>query len=195
MIENGLEHRAHVWRRLGQVERGIAVDRRGVDHREIELLIGGAQFVEKIEGVIDHPVRTRPVAVDLVDHNNRLQAQRQRLFGHKTRLRHRAFDGIDQQQHAIDHRQHALDLATEVGVARGIDDVDMHALVIDGQILGQDRDSAFFFQVVRVHDPFGNVLVGRESASLMQQLIDERGLAVVDVSDDGNVANGTGHVG
>ena len=71
----------------------------------------------------------------------------------------------------------------------------MHALIIDRQILGQNRDAPFLFQVVRVHDAFGDVLVGRESTCLMQQLIDERSLAVVDVGNDGDVSNGTGHIG
>jgi hypothetical protein len=46
-----------------------------------------------------------------------LQAQRQRLLGHEAGLRHRAFDRVDQQHHAVDHAEHALDLAAEVGVA------------------------------------------------------------------------------
>ena len=42
----------------------------------------------------------------------------QRLQRDEARLRHRPFDRVDQQQHAVDHAQHALDLAAEVGVAR-----------------------------------------------------------------------------
>jgi len=143
--------------------------------------------------MIDHPVGAGAIAVDLVDHDDRLQAQRERLLGHETRLRHRPLDRIDQQQNAVDHAQHPFHLAAEVRVSRRIDDVDVHALVIDRQILGQDRDAAFLFQVVRIHDPLYDVLVGREGACLLQQLIHKRGLAVVDVGDDGDVTNGTGH--
>ena len=88
-----------------------------------------------------------------------------------------------------------LDLTAEVGVSRRIDDVDVHALIIDRQVLGQDRDTPLPFQVVRIHDAFGDVLVGRKTACLMQQFIDKRSLAVVDVGNDGDVANWTGHVG
>ena len=193
VFENRVEHRTHVGRRLGQVERRIAVQRRRVDDRKIELLVGRAELVEQIEGVIDDPVRTRAVTIDLVDHDDRLQSERQRLLGHEARLRHRTFYGVDQQQNAVDHRQHALDLAAEVGVSRRIDDVDVYALVIDGEILGENRDPPFLFQVVRIHDPFSDVLVRGEAAGLMQQLIDERGLAVVDVGNDGDVTYGTGH--
>jgi hypothetical protein len=35
--------------------------------------------------------------------------------------------------------------------------------------------------------------MGREHSSLAQQLVDQRGLSVVDVSDDGKVADGPVH--
>ena len=41
---------------------------------------------------------------------------------------------------------------------------------------------------LRVHHPLGDVLVLGEGAGLAQQLVDQRGLAVVDVGDDGDVA-------
>jgi hypothetical protein len=56
------------------------------------------------------------------------QAERQRLAGDELGLRHRAFGAVDQQDHAVDHREDALDLAAEVGVAGGVDDVDARAL-------------------------------------------------------------------
>ena len=43
--------------------------------------------------------------------------------------------------------------------------------------------------VVRVHDPLGDLLVRGEGAGLAQQLVDQRGLAMVDVGDDGDVAD------
>ena len=126
----------------------------------------------------------------LLTHDDRLQAQRQRLARDEARLRHRAFLRIDQQQHAVDHRQHALHFAAEVGVARGVDDVDVGAFVLDRAVLRQDRDAALLFEVVRVHHAGIDLLVVAESAGLTQQLVDERGLAVVNVGDDGDVANG-----
>ena len=47
---------------------------------------------------------------------------------------------------------------------------------------------ALALDVVAVHHPLGDVLVLGERACLDQQLVDERGLAVVDVGDDGDVA-------
>ena len=171
------------------------MQRRGVDDREVELLVGGAELVEQVEGLVDHPVRAGAGAVDLVDDDDGLEAERQRLARDEARLRHRALDGIDQQQHAVDHRQHALDLAAEVGVARRVDDVDVGAVVVDGAVLGEDGDAALALQVVRVHHALGHLLVRGEGAGLAQQLVDERGLAVVDVGDDGDVAEGAGSDG
>ena len=46
---------------------------------------------------------------------------------------------------------------------------------------------------LRVHHPLGDLLVRAEGAALAQQLVDQRRLAVVDVGDDGDVADLAGH--
>ena len=166
-----------------------ALQRRGVDDREVELLVRGAELVEQFEGAIHDPVRARTGTVHLVHHDNRLVAHRERLARHEARLRHRAFDGVHDDQHAVDHRQHALHFSTEVGVARRIDDVDARALVLDRAVLREDRDAALALDVVRVHDAFADALVGCKGTGLLQQAVDERGLAVIDVRDDGDVAD------
>ena len=171
----------------------VTEQRRGVHHREVELVLGRAELVEKIEGLVHHPFRPRAGAVDLVHHHDRLQAEREGLARDEARLRHRALDRVDQQQHPVDHRQHALDLAAEVGMARGVDDVDVRAAVADGAVLGEDRDAALALKVVRVHDPLLDVLVRGEGARLLQQLVDQRGLAVVDVGNDRDIAPGAVH--
>ena len=84
--------------------------------------------------------------------------------------------------------QNALDLATEVGVARGIDDVDAGALPEDRRGLGQDGDAPFALQIVGIHRPLDHALVLAVGAGLLQQAVDQGGLAVVDVRDDGDVA-------
>ena len=97
--------------------------------------------------------------------------------------------GVDQQHDAVDHGERALHFAAEVGVARRVDDVDLHVAVVNRRVLGQDRDAALALQVHRVHDPFGDLLVGAKDAALVQHGVDQGGLAVVDVGDDGDVAD------
>ena len=112
----------------------------------------------------------------------------ERLAEHEARLRHGALGGVDEQDDAVDHLQDTLDLAAEVGVARGVDDVDLDAVVLAGAVLGQNRDAALTLDVAGVHDALGHLLVGTESTGLLQHLVDQSGFAVVDVRDDRDVA-------
>ena len=98
------------------------------------------------------------------------------------------FGGVDQHHDAVDHVQDALDLAAEVGVARRIDDIDARVLPDDGRALGKDGDAALALQVVGIHRALSNPLALAERAGLLEQFVDERGLAVVDVSDNRDVS-------
>ena len=145
---------------------------------------------------LQHPVGIGVGAVDLVEAEDRAQAHLQRLGQHELGLGHDAFFGVDQEDAAVHHAQDALDLAAEVGVAGGVDDVDagLARLAVPEHrgALGQDGDAALALLVVGVHGALGRRLVGAEDAGLGEQLVDERGLAVVDVGDDGDVAQGHG---
>ena len=110
------------------------------------------------------------------------------LGEHKTGLRHGTLCGIDEQDDAVHHGQHALHLAAEIGMSGGVDDVDLGILVHDSGVLGEDGDAALTLDVVRVHDTVGNCLILAEYAALLEHLVHKRGLAVVDVGDDGDVA-------
>ena len=112
----------------------------------------------------------------------------ERLAQHEAGLRERPLGRVDQQQHAVDHRERPLDLAAEIGVAGRVDDVDQRLVVVDGGVLRQDRDAALALEVGVVHRALGDALVGAEDAALVEQRVDQRGLAVIDVGDDGDVA-------
>jgi len=73
-------------------------------------------------------------------------------------------------------------------VAGGVDDIDAVAVPVDRGILRQDGDAAFFFLIVAVHHPLGGDRTFAEGTRLLQQAIDESGLAVIDVGDDGDIA-------
>ena len=112
----------------------------------------------------------------------------ERLADHELGLRHRPFGGVDEHDRAVDHRQDALDLAAEIGVAGRVDDIDPHVLPHHRRRLGENGDAALALEVVRIHDPLGDPLVVAERARLLQEPVDERRLAVVDMGDDGDVA-------
>ena len=73
--------------------------------------------------------------VDLIHHYDGFQTDLKGLLKHKACLGHRALEGIDEQQAAVGHIEHTLYLATEVGVARSVDDIDFRTFPIDGNIL------------------------------------------------------------
>src|SRR5208282_1717210 len=79
--------------------------------------------------------------------------------------------------------------AAKIGVSGRVDDVDFHAAVEDGRVLGEDGDAALAFEIVGVHDALGDGLVVAEGAALAEHGVDQRGLAVVDVGDDSDVAD------
>ena len=54
--------------------------------------------------------------------------------------------------------------------------------------LGENGDAALALEVVGIHHPLGDALVVAEGARLLQEPVDQRRLAVVDVGDDGDVA-------
>ena len=195
MIDDLLEQRLQVAGTHVVGRPGITAAAGGIKDGEIELVVVGFQRHEQIEHFIQHFAGARIRTVDLVDDDNRSQAQRQRLAADELGLRHRAFGSINQQNHAIDHRQDALHLAAEIGVARGVDDVDVIRVPVgigpfNAGALGEDGDPAFLFQVIGIHGAFGHALVVAESAGLAEQLVDQGGLAMVDVRDDRDVAGG-----
>ena len=176
--------------RLGRIGLGagapLAGD--GEEDRELELIGVGGQLQEEILQALHRLVDAGGRAVDLVDDDDRAQPALQRPRQDGARLGHGAFDGVDQQQAAVGHVEHPLHLAAEVGVAGGVDDVDLYARVGDGRVLGEDGDAALALQIVGVEDEAARGRRVAEDVRLLEQAVDEGRLAVVDVGDDGDVA-------
>src|SRR5262249_49583259 len=107
---------------------------------------------------------------------------------YEARLRQRSLGGIDEEQGAVGHLEDALDLAAEVGVAGRVDDVDLGAADGQGDVLRQDGDTALPLQFVRVEDALALEFAFAEQARLAHELIDQCRLAVIDVGDDGHIA-------
>ncbi len=73
-------------------------------------------------------------------------------------------------------------------MAGRVDDVQADPVVVDGRLLGEDRDPLLALEVARIHDPVDDRLVRAEGAGLAEHRVDQRRLAVVDVGHDGDVA-------
>ena len=61
--------------------------------------------------------------------------------------------------------------------------------------LGENGDAALVFEIVGIHGALGDALVVAEGAGLLEQLVDERGLAMVDVRDDRDISQFHGSAG
>ena len=166
-----------------------------VDDREVEAL--GVLVVEEVQeqlvGLVDDLADAGVRAVDLVDDEDDRQLLVERLAQDEAGLGQRALGGVHEQEHPVDHLEAALDLAAEVGVARGVDDVEGELAPVGhgvphGRVLREDGDALLALQVHGVHDAVLDVGALAEGAGLPQHGVDEGGLAVVDVGDDGDVS-------
>ena len=122
----------------------------------------------------------------------------QRLAQHETGLRQRALGRVDQQQHPVHHGQPALHLTAEIRMPRGVDHIDdrdgsIGVMAVHGGVLGQDGDALFPLQVAGVHHAVLHFAAFVQGAGLPQHRVDQGRLAVVDVGDDGDIAEW--HVG
>ena len=191
MLHDGIEERLHRVGDVGQLVLGVAHLRRAINEGEIELLVGRVEAHEELEHEVQHLLRVGVVAVDLVDDHDGLGTGLECLAQHEASLGLGTFRRIHDQQHAVDHVHDTLDLAAEVGVSRSIHNVDVVVLVLEGGVLGANRDALFLFQVHGIHQALhlGLSLVGAEGSGLLEKAVDERGLAVVDVGDDRDISD------
>ena len=74
-------------------------------------------------------------------------------------------------------------------MAGSVDDVDLGIAVLNGDVLGKDRDAALALLVVAVEHALFDLLVAAEHIGRVQKAVDERGLAMVDMRDDGYVTD------
>ena len=189
MLQDRVEQRLQIVRIVFHRSLRHARLRHRVEHRKIELVLGGVQIDEQIVDLVQHLRHARVRPVDLVDHHDGRQLGLQRLRQHVARLRQRPFAGVHQQHDPVHHLQRALYLAAEIAVAGRVHNVDLHAFVADASDLGQDGDAALAFQFVGIHHAFDVNFVLAKDAALVQHGVHQRGLAMIHVGDDGDVTN------
>src|SRR5680860_307609 len=189
MSEHEVEQKLHaeILRPL-RARRHPAFFGRAVEDGEVELLVGRLERGEEVEHLVHHLLRPCVGAVDLVDDDDGLEPHLERLRHHEFRLRQGAFGGVDQYQGAVNHAEDALNLTAEIGMARRVDDIDAGTVPEDGGDLGEDGDAPLAFEVVRIHRPLGHPLIFAEGAGLLQETVDQGGLPMVYMRDDGNIA-------
>ena len=131
--------------------------------------------------------------VDLVDHRHHFQALLDGGVAVGDRLRFHALGRIDHQQRAFAGGQRAADFVGEVDVAGGVDEVQLVGLAVLGRIrqrhrLGLDGDATLALDRIGV-EHLRLHLARLQAAAQLDDAIGQRGLAVVDVGNDGEVAD------
>jgi hypothetical protein len=156
------------------------------------LFVGCAKSGEQVEHVVQNLIGPRIGAINLIQDHDGFQATAQRLGEHELGLRHRAFQGVHQQKAAVHHAENTLNLATEIGVARSVDNVDPICTPHNRGTFGQDGDPTLALLGVGVHGALRARLVLAIGPTLGQHLVHEGGLAMVNVRDDRDITERCG---
>ncbi len=126
--------------------------------------------------------------VDLVENGHDLEVVLKGLVTVGQRLGLNALAGVDEEHRSLAGRQRARDLVAEVHVAGSVDELDQVALVLHSDVLSLDGDAALTLDIHRVE-----ILRAHETRingpGDLQDPIRERGLAVVDVRNDAQIAD------
>ena len=189
LSHDSVQQRDDVTRGLAPVQGHPALLGTAVDSLEVQLLLSGVEREHQVEDLLVDLVGTAVGLVHLVDHHDRLLAHLYGLLQHESGLRHGALEGIHQQQHSVRHVEHPLDLASEIGVARSVYNIDLDALVGHRYVLGEDSDTSLTLQIVVVQNQVAPVLsVLPDELRLIYHSVHQSGLTVVDMGDDGYIS-------
>ena len=141
--------------------------------------------------------------VDLVEHRHDLVAGVERVIDIGERLRLDALAGVDHQQRALAGGERARDFIGEVDVAGRVHQVEDVGAPVFGDVvephrLRLDGDAALALDIHGIEHLLDHV-ARRHRPRLLDQPVGQRRLAVVDMGDDGEVADIVdrmgGHVG
>jgi len=131
--------------------------------------------------------------VDLVDDGQDLQPVVDGEIGVGQRLGLDALRRVDDQHRALTGGQAARDLIVEVDVARGVDEVQDVVFAVVGAVVqtdgaGLDGDAALALKVHGVEDLVLHLALF-DRVAFLEQAVGQRGFAVVNVGDDGKIAD------
>ena len=165
--------------------------------REDDLLARDRQHVLQL---VHDRLGVRRREVDLVEDRDEREALAHGEVDVGERLGLDALGRVDDEDRALARLQAVADLVGEVDVAGRVDQVEavgqaVVRLVVEAHGAGLDRDALLALQVHRVED-LARHLPRIDRVGHLQQPVGERGLPVIDVGDDAEVAQaglGDGH--
>ena len=161
--------------------------------------VGGVQADDLLD-LLGDPVRFRLRQIHLVEHRQHLQVLLDGGVAVAHRLRFHALGGVHHQQRALAGGQGAGHLVGEVHVAGRVDEVELVGLTVTGGVVERhalrlDGDAAFALQIHGIQHLLLELAVGQPAANL-NEAVRQGGFAVINVRDDGEIANvrNVGHV-
>ena len=98
----------------------------GVQDREPDLVLVGVEVEEELFDLVDDLADAGVGPVHLVHDDHDRKTRLECLAQNEARLGERPFGRVDEEEHPVHHGQCPLHLAAEVGVARRVDDGDLH---------------------------------------------------------------------
>ena len=167
IIKDGLEQWLHGGGVIIEASLRKALLRGCIQERAVKLLVGSIEIHHQLENLVLDLCWTCLWLIDLVDNDHNRKTKVQCLLQYETGLWHRSLEGIDQEDRTIDHLENTLYLTTEISVARGIDDVDLRALIVNGCVLRENGDTSLTLDRVRVHDTDAHLLIITEYTGLL----------------------------
>ena len=188
-LHDGVEQRHHVGSVFIGLDVGKSVLSAAVKKEGFELFFSRLEVKKELKYFIVHFEGFGVEAIDLVNENDRGQSGGESFLENEAGLGLGAFVSVHDKHDAVDHLHDALHFSAEVGVSWGVDDVDDVVAPADGGVLGFDRNSSLTLLVHGVHGALIHRLVFAKGAGLLEHLIHERGLAMINVSDDGNISD------
>ena len=152
---------------------------------------GATPGAEPVAQLVEGALEAGPLPVELVDEDHPGHAEPGRLPPDRLGLHLHAVDGAHHEHGQVDDPQRGAHVAQEVGVARGVDQVDLVALPLERGHGERQRDPAPLLLGVVVADG-GAVLDPPEAvdgAGSVQERLGQRRLAGAAVAHQGHVAD------
>ena len=127
IVDDGLKQGLHAGAYTAEIQRRDA----GFGGREhegaVNLFVTGSQIHKKFEDLVDDLGGTGAGPVDLVDAYDHRKIQCHCFTEDKSGLGHRTFKGVNDKDNAVYHLEDTLHFSAEVGVAGGVNDVDLYS--------------------------------------------------------------------
>ena len=135
VLKNCVKKRTHIALTNIGIKRGIAVLCRSVNNGEFNLILICAKLDKEVEHLVDNLVGSCAGAVDFVNDNKNLFLEVESLFQNESCLRHTALECVNEKKNAVNHGENSLNLAAEIGMAGGVNNVYFCVLVMNCRIL------------------------------------------------------------